>query len=79
MYDALFLLPGCEQIAGENLENYAQLDSLCLSVTEHALGSSLGRYTYLPQLDSLCLSVTEHALGSSLGRYTYRPHGPACF
>ena len=48
MYDALFLLPGCEQIAGENLENYAQLDSLCLSVTEHALGSSLGRYTYCP-------------------------------
>lgn len=48
MYDALFLLPGCEQIAGENLENYAQLDSLCLSVTEHALGSSLGRYTYHP-------------------------------
>ncbi|XP_022331354.1 protein Smaug homolog 1-like [Crassostrea virginica] len=36
-----FNVTGCEQIAGENLENYAQLDSLCLSVTEHALGSSL--------------------------------------
>lgn len=32
---------GCEQTAGDNMENYAQLDSLCLSVTEHALGSSL--------------------------------------
>ncbi|XP_062619622.1 protein Smaug homolog 1-like [Saccostrea cucullata] len=32
---------GCDQLAGDNLENYAQLDSLCLSVTEHALGSSL--------------------------------------
>ncbi|XP_048734803.1 protein Smaug homolog 1-like isoform X2 [Ostrea edulis] len=32
---------GCDQIVGDNLENYAQLDSLCLSVTEHALGSSL--------------------------------------
>lgn len=38
----LLTMTGCEQTAGDNMENYAQLDSLCLSVTEHALGSSLG-------------------------------------
>lgn len=28
-----------DQSSSDNAENYAQLDSLCLSVTEHALGS----------------------------------------
>ena len=28
-----------DQSSTDNAENYAQLDSLCLSVTEHALGS----------------------------------------
>ena len=69
----MIVVSGCDQSPTDSAENYAQLDSLCLSVTEHALGS-LGKYSLFSaenyaQLDSLCLSVTEHALGS-LGKFS---------
>ena len=40
----MVVVPGCDQSPTDSAENYAQLDSLCLSVTEHALGS-LGKYS----------------------------------